>query len=302
MNAQVLILTGTRQLGWESRPLPSPRPGQVLVESLLSAVSVASELSLIEGRVDLPLPRKIGYQTLGRVVQAGEGVSLPHGSRVMTTSGHASAAVLDAHRCIAVPPHIPDRVALAAVLGEETHKGIRRVAPLPHERVLVAGAGLLGLLTVFNLTRRGMSNVSVTEPDPARRELAQAFGAAVLSYGKQVGCAQDETFDAGFECSTSPEGFTDLLNRTRSEGRVCVLSDGNWGQLVLPLSFHRRELSVVASSDGEKYQAYADWLWTHPEPLLERLFQFTIRPPELIACYARLRQLPRPISVVVEWR
>ena len=63
MNAQVLILTGTRQLGWESRPLPSPRPGQVLVESLLSAVTVASELSLIEGRVDLPLPRKIGYHT-----------------------------------------------------------------------------------------------------------------------------------------------------------------------------------------------------------------------------------------------
>jgi len=272
------------------------------VESLLSAVSVASELSLIEGRVDLSLSRKIGYKTLGRIVQAGEGVSLPLGSRVMTTSGHASAAVLDAHRCIAVPPHVPDRVALAAVLGEETHKGIRKVAPLPHDRVLVAGAGLLGLLTVFNLTRRGISDVSVTEPNPARRELAQAFGAAVLPNDIQVGGAQDETFDVGFECSASPEGFTDLLNRMRSEGRVCVLSDRNWGQLALPPSFHRRELSVVASSDGEKYQAYADWLWTHPEPLLKRLFQFTIRPPELIACYARLRQLPRPISVVVDWR
>ncbi len=291
------MLTGTRQPGWEFRPLASPGPGQVVVKSLLSAVSVASELSVIEGRVELPLPRRIGYQTLGRVVQAGEGVSLPLGLQVMTTSGHASAAVLDAHRCIAVPPHVPDRVALAAVLGEETHKGIRKVAPLPHERVLVAGAGLLGLLTVFNLTRRGSTNVSVTEPDPARRELAQAFGAAVLTGG-----VQDGTFDVGFECSASPEGFTDLLNRMRPGGRVCVLSDGNWGSLVLPPSFHERELSVVASSDGEDYQAYADWLWTQPEPLLERLFQVTIRPPELIACYTRLRQLPRPVSVVVDWQ
>ena len=88
----------------------------------------------------------------------------------------------------------------------------------------------------------------------------------------------------------------------RPEGRVCVLSDGNWGLLVLPPSFHVRELSVVASSDGEDYHAYADWLWTQPEPLLERLFQVTIRPADLIARYTRLRQLPRPVSVVVDWR
>ena len=291
------MLHGGGQLHWESRPLPSPGPGQVLVESLLSAISVASELSLVEGRVESPLPRTLGYQTLGRIMEAGEGVSLPTGTRVMTTSGHTSAAVLDAHRCIVVPPHVPDRVALAAVLGEETHKGIRKVAPLPHERVLVAGAGLLGLLTVFNLTRRGITHVSVTEPDPQRRKLARAFGTALVTGG-----AQNETFDVGFECSASPEGFTDLLDKMRPGGRVCVLSDGNGGRLALPPSFHRRELSVVASSDGENYQAYADWLWTQPEPLLERLFESSIRPSELIMCYQRLQQLPRPISVVVEWR
>ncbi|MGI8748525.1 MAG: alcohol dehydrogenase catalytic domain-containing protein, partial [Deinococcus sp.] len=184
MDAQVLVLRGVRRLGWGTRLLPPPGPGEVLVRSLLSAVSVGSELSLVEGRVVAPFPRSLGYQTLGFVAAAGEGVALPPGTRVMTLSGHASAAVLSAGRCLAVPDHIPDRMALAAVLGEETFKGIRRVAPEAEEHALVAGAGLLGLLTVFNLTRRGVREVTVLEPDPERRELARAFGACAVAPGE----------------------------------------------------------------------------------------------------------------------
>jgi alcohol dehydrogenase len=289
--AQVLTLDAPGALRWADVQLPAPGPGQVRIQTLLSAVSISSELSVVEGRTDLPLPRKLGYQTLAKVV---EGSDLPMGSRVMTTTGHASAAVLAAQDCIPVPDDVPDRVALAAILGEETQKGIRKVAPLPYERVLVAGAGLLGLLTVFNLVQRGVRQLSVLEPDEAQRQLAQDFGATLPDEGT--------TFDVGFECSASPQGFTDLLARMRPGGRVCVLSDGNWGGLILPPSFHARELSVVASSDGEDYQGYAQWLWQQPTSLLERLFEHTVRPSDLIATFARLRQMPRPVSVVVDWQ
>ncbi|WP_407540807.1 hypothetical protein Q0M94_05265 [Deinococcus radiomollis] len=41
-----------------------------------------------------------------------------------------------------------------------------------------------------------------------------------------------------------------------------VLSDGSWGELILSPLFHRHELTVIASSDGEDYSAYARWLWS----------------------------------------
>ena len=297
MDAQVLVLRGVRQLGWETRLLPPPGPGDVLVSTLLSAVSVASELSLVEGRVATPFPRPLGYQTLGLVEAAGAGAGLLPGQRVVTMSGHVSAAVLNAERCLAVPDHIPDRMALAAVLGEETCKGIRLVAPAADDRVLVAGAGLLGLLTVFNLTRRGVREVTVLEPDPERRELARAFGAHTVAPGEEI----RRDFDVGFECSASPEGFGELLSRLRPRGRACVISDGNWGRLTLPPAFHERELQLVASSDGEDYHGYAGWLWAHPEPLLVKLFEVTVELSGLIGMFARLRRFPRPVSVVADW-
>ncbi|WP_420596288.1 hypothetical protein [Deinococcus sp.] len=64
----------------------------------------------------------------------------------------------------------------------------------------------------------------------------------------------------------------------------CVLSDGDWGALTLPPAFHTRELRVVASSDSENYQTYAEWLWEHADSVLERLFAETIRPDDSPAC------------------
>ncbi|WP_019588181.1 zinc-dependent alcohol dehydrogenase [Deinococcus apachensis] len=295
MRVRRLILTAPHRFVWEEVVLPPPGSGEVWVRTRLSAVSVGSELSVVEGRASgVVYPCPLGYQTLGVV---GEGVALAPGTRAVTTLGHASGGLHAASTVLPVPDHVPDRAALAAILGEETHKGIRKVEPRLGERVLVAGAGLLGLLTVFNLTRRGVRDVTVLEPDAERRALAQAFGAVALPPGS----LPHDTFDVGFECSASPAGFTELLEHLRPGGRTCVLSDGNWGTLGLPPAFHTRELSVTASSDGGDYAAYACWLWDHTDPLLERLFAVTVKPDELPGTLGRLSALPRPVSLVADW-
>lgn len=290
-----LTVTAPHEFCWEEVTLPPPGSGEVRVRTILSAISVASELSVAR---DGPFPSRLGYQTLGVVTEVEADVGLAVGVRVITTLGHASAGIHRAGRVVPVPDHIPDRQALTVILGEETHKGIRRVTPQPGERVLVAGAGLLGLLSVFNLTRRGMWNVTVLEPDAHRRELALAFGAAAAH---APGHLPHDAYDVGLECSAAPDGFAELLAHLRPGGRCCVLSDGNWGTLTLPPAFHARELSVVASGDGEDYAAYAAWLWQNTDPVLERLWSETIRPDALPITFARLRHFPRPVSVVVEW-
>lgn len=92
-----------------------------------------------------------------------------------------------------------------------------------------------------------------------------------------------------------------MLSHLRPGGRACVLSDGNWGSLTLPAAFHSRELSVVASSDGEDDHTYAHWLWKNTDPVLERLFQRTVSPEELPGTYLELSHTPRPVSVLVDW-
>ncbi|MFC6664567.1 theronine dehydrogenase [Deinococcus radiopugnans] len=219
-----LTVTAPHEFCWEEVTLPPPGSGEVRVRTILSAISVASELSVAR---DGPFPSRLGYQTLGVVTEVEADVGLAVGVRVITTLGHASTGIHQAGRVVPVPDHIPDRQALAVILGEETHKGIRRVTPQPGERVLVAGAGLLGLLSVFNLTRRGVRNVTVLEPDTQRRELALAFGAAAAS---TPGHLPHDAYDVGLECSAAPHGFAELLAHLRPGGRCCVLSDGNWGR------------------------------------------------------------------------
>lgn len=294
-----LVVRAARQLQWEDVPLALPGAGEVRVTTLFSAISVSSELSVVEGLPGWEYPSKLGYQTLGVVTQVGESVPLAVGQRVVTMLGHASEGLHQVERLFPVPAQVADRVALCLILGEETHKGIRKVKPALHERVLVAGAGLLGLLTIFNLTRRGFTDVTVLEPDEGRRALARTFGAKEVC---RPGSLPHAAFDVGFECSASPAGFAELLGHLRPGGRCAVLSDGNWGSLVLPPEFHSRELTLVASSDGEDYHAYARWLWQNADPVLESLFQLVVTPEALIGTFGRLRDSPRPVSVVVDWQ
>lgn len=289
-----LIASGPNHLTWRDTPRHPLEAGEVRIRTRLSAVSVASELSTLQCG---PFPQRLGYQTLGVVEAAGPERVLAPGARVVSTLGHASGGVLRETALIPVPDSVSDRVALCTILGEETHKGIRRLAPRTHERVLVSGAGLLGLLSVFNLTRRGIRDVTVLEPDPARRALAGAFGAAAYAPGDLPHGA----FDMAVECSAAPAGFSEVLRHLRPGGRCAVLSDGNWGALTLSPEFHSRELTVFASSDGEDYAAYARWLWAHADPLLESLFPETVKPRALPATFTRLTQWPRPVSVVVDW-
>lgn len=254
-----LTVTSPTTFAWAPVHPRPPETGEVWMRTRLSAISFSSELFVIEQG---PFPATLGYQTLGTVEQVGPGVTLRPGTRVVSTLGHASAGLLDAARVLPVPDHVPDRVALAAVLGEETHKGIRRVAPQPGERVVVAGGGLLGLLTVFNLTRRGITDVTVIEPDSGRRTLAELFGAVAVS----PGALPHDTFDVGFECSASPAGFAELVAHLRPRGRACVLSDGNWGALMLPPNFHRRPRWSCGGVDQPQGQLHALTPYRCPQP------------------------------------
>ncbi|WP_328465428.1 zinc-binding dehydrogenase [Streptomyces sp. NBC_00448] len=100
------------------------------------------------------------------------------------TGGFAThCVVLPGTAVVAVPADLPDEVASPASCATATvAAAIAAAGPLGGRRVLVTGAGMLGLTAVAMATTAG-ARVAAVDPDPARRDQALTFGAAEVHDG-----------------------------------------------------------------------------------------------------------------------
>jgi NADPH2:quinone reductase len=129
-------------LAIERLELPSPRPGEVLVELRYAGVNPVDRY-LAEGRVapDGPLPRTLGSEASGTangraVLVAGAGLGTAR------DGVWASAAVVPEQAVVELPAGVEQRAAAAmGVAGLTAYKCVRELARVgPADRVLVLGA------------------------------------------------------------------------------------------------------------------------------------------------------------------
>jgi 2-desacetyl-2-hydroxyethyl bacteriochlorophyllide A dehydrogenase len=176
----------------------------VLVEVAACGVC-GTDLHLVDGSIPLYRPPRIlGHETAGTVVAAGpEARSVAVGTRVAIDPNLPCGACffcreaqpymcLDRQPAIggfaqylAVPEQtahpLPDglplhHAALAEPLSCCLH-ALELASPRAGGTLAVVGAGTIGLLLVQLARRSGAALVAVSEPDPARRELALRLGA-----------------------------------------------------------------------------------------------------------------------------
>lgn len=300
------MLTAPYTLEWVEEPLPRLGPRDVLVHTSAGAVSIGTELPLFRGAArghEASYPRMTGYESLATIVGCGVSVKdVQIGDRVVAFYGHRTAAVVRRDRVVAVPPDISDQAALLMILACDSAKGVSKVDPQPDERVLITGAGTMGLLTLFNLRAHGVEHVDIVDPEPERRELARELGAYTVCDPSQPLPA--DGYQIAFECSGRDSAFA-LLQRGLQPGeRLCVLSDGNIEPLTLTPDFHRKELLLVGSSNGLDYAAYAQWFWNQVRMIdapIEQLFELVIDAPELREVFAALNDTTPPIKVLVRY-
>ncbi|HVJ95747.1 MAG TPA: alcohol dehydrogenase catalytic domain-containing protein [Acidimicrobiia bacterium] len=131
---------------------------------------------------------------------------------------------------------IPEELTLRqAALSEPTAIAIHTVnlsGVGAGDRVLVTGGGPVGLLTTAVLRARGVDDITVSEPAPARRERAQAVGATRVVDPSELprapmGRAVDDPFTVAFECSGNARAAESALDQLDYAGTLVFVGTGH---------------------------------------------------------------------------
>lgn len=167
---------------------------------------------------------------------------------------------------------IPDRLnlrtaALTEPLAVVLH-GIGKGSPAPGDRVLVTGAGPIGLLHVAVLRDRGVSDIVVSAPAPRRKDAARHVGAsAVIDPDDLVQPLWPmevvaEPFRVAFECSGNREAMENALANLDAGGTLVLSGTGMRRPRFDPNRIILNELEVTGTMEytPEDYAAALDLL------------------------------------------
>ena len=236
-----------------STPSASSSNDTTLVRTLATGVSRGTESLVFAGRVppsqyaamraplmagEFPFPVKYGYSAVGRT---GDN------RRVFVLHPHQDAFLAPTTMCIPVPDAVPTHRAVLAANMETALNVLWDAAPLAGERMLVIGAGVVGLLTASLLARIPAAHVTMVDINPERAVLAHHIGCQFAA-PDNVPREQDLIVHA----SASEAGLRLALHCAAFEARIIEASWFGDATPSLPLgeAFHARRLRLIASQVG----------------------------------------------------
>src|ERR1700744_2179784 len=231
----------------EIRELPAPRPaaGEVLVRTLSSGISGGTGRLVYRGEIParrglddttdalggtFSYPFAYGYACVGEVAGSGQRVFAFHPHQDLFTAPVSELVPLPAVHPAAATLFPLVETALQVTL--DAGDGYR-------DRVIVLGAGVLGLLTGLLLQRAGWRPL-LAEPQEWRRALASRLGVPAAGPAELAG----EEVPLVIDASGNPDAPATALNLLAHEGTLLIASWFGTKPVVLPLggAFHRRRL------------------------------------------------------------
>jgi 2-desacetyl-2-hydroxyethyl bacteriochlorophyllide A dehydrogenase len=261
MKARAVHFVAPRRVELREVEVPDPPEGHILVATEWSGISSGTELLAYRGEVDpdLPLdetlgalagtfayPFRYGYSAVGRVVRPA--APFQEGQRVFAFHPHQDRFVADAREVVPVDDLDP-RAATLYPMVETALQVSLDAAPRLGETAVVVGLGTIGILVAALLNRTG-AVVLGSEPEPARRAAAGAFGVRALDPDDVSEAVAAETSGQGadlvVEASGDPGALASSLGLLAHEGTALVCSWYGTKPVSLPLGaeFHRRRLAL----------------------------------------------------------
>lgn len=270
------VINSAADLSINDLPDPVPGPGEVVVAVTLAGVC-GSDYSLYHGKFDVPLPVVPGHEGMGTVKEIGSGVSnVDVGQRVviqpnfacwgcdLCDSGldnicrekrrlgidingvFAQYVKVPARYVWPIPEGLDDRTAaLTEPLAVAAH-AVKILPPAGGDRVLIIGAGVIGLMTLLLAKLEG-ADVTALDPLAEHLELAREMGADATF---QIGAGNEpepSSFDPIYEASGAPSGFSAAIGLAAPGGRIALLGLPKPEYPVSTTQIVRKELTVMGS-------------------------------------------------------
>lgn len=271
MKRHFLIFTAPRQVEIRREPLPAGAPGQVLVQTLASAISAGTEMLIYRGQAPadmaadasipalggkLDFPLKYGYACVGQVVETSDAALTPWRDRlVFAFHPHESYFWAEPAQLHPLPPSLSPHTALLLPNMETAVNFVQDGRPLLGEDVAVWGQGVVGLLTTALLAQFPLTSLTTLDRYSLRRQLSLTLGAdRVLEPDDQSGVAQWRAQmphgpDLLYELSGAPAALDQAISLTGYHSRVII---GSWygrkrANLDLGGTFHRNRVQLHSS-------------------------------------------------------
>ncbi|MFF2841211.1 NAD(P)-dependent alcohol dehydrogenase [Paenarthrobacter sp. NPDC057981] len=277
------VLTSPKTIELQEVAVPEPQPGQVLVR--VTAVGVCgSDTHFYEtgsiGDIVVEGPIVLGHETAGEIVAVGPGVDSSRvGTRVAVEpqtpcrkcdycktgryhlcrdilfygawpvdGSFAEYVIVDDDFAHAVPEEISDeQAALLEPLSVAVHAG-RRAGVKAGDKVLITGAGPIGVMNVQVAKALGASEVVISDPIAHRRDFAVAHGAD-LALDPTTSGLDDyaEYFDVYIDASGNARAILPAFPAVKRGGTACLVGMGG-DELNVPIAMiQHREITLTGT-------------------------------------------------------
>ncbi len=297
------VYVGEGRIEVEAVPLPELAPGEVLVE--ISECGICgSDLHMVLERYARP-GAILGHEWSGIVAAAPSGSAWSPGDRVVgnpvpgcgvcrpcrrgrpsvclkrppaSFSGYSGAfcryKAVEAEGLIRIPDSLSTRSAALAEPMAITLHAVRLAGVGPDDRVLVTGAGPVGLMITATLRAQGISGITVSEPSSVRRQRAMDVGATrVVTPDTLVDPPMTspvpEPYDVAFECSGHANAAEAAFGHLDYAGTLVIVGTGfeppriNQNRMII------LELEIIGAYnyDDDGFQPAVDLLASGALPL-----------------------------------
>jgi len=263
--ARALWYVGPGVVQMRTHALEAPGPGEALVRTLFTGISRGTERLVSSGAIPeaewetmrcplqqgaFPFPVKYGYCATGIVE---DGPAELKGRTVFCLHPHQDLFIAPVPMLVPVPDGIPARRATLAANMETALNAHWDAGTGPGDRIVVVGAGVVGLMVASVAARLPGEDVTVVDLDPARRGIVEALGARFAAPDEIYPAKGAEPADIVFHTSVSEAGLNAAIACAGVEGTIVELSWYGDKHVAVELggSFHSRRLRLISSQVGQ---------------------------------------------------